>query len=231
MVYFVQYSNDDPNTFLGKHVVLQTCLKAFDSLYIEKLKKIVRSPWFYGFMLPNVSKQFLEVEIVGSFLVRCSTTLAFTFEIEYVATPFFSNTMSVSSTSKGFEVKDGNEKKYFQEFQVILNYWQKLFNTPFTSPLPKMKFFYAEIDSDKASELLKGKPVGTFLFRFSSNSGCFALSYVSRSGGILKGLITRTGDYKFKVEGENLVYDTMDKLIDSFVNSGVFYKPLNKDEL
>ena len=65
-------------------------------------------------------------------------------------------------------------------------------------------WFFGDATGEEAKNLLEGKPVGTFLVRFSENKpGCFAISFVIPSGEVKKGLITRNpGGYQVNGAGK-----------------------------
>ncbi len=59
------------------------------------------------------------------------------------------------------------------------------------------------MNGEEATEMLAGKPPGTFLIRFSSQPGFYAASYVDREGRVRHTLVEPTGEAGFKVLKES----------------------------
>jgi len=201
-----------------------TALASFGPEYMTKITILVRQEWFYGFLSLYECDRFLEEEEVGSYLCRASSTQAFHFSMDYLVQKKSSNGILVKSIPGGFDV-DG---KSFVQIEDAINLWKQWLVRPFVSKLLKQAWFWGDIDSEKAKELLRGKPIGTYLFRFSSVTGCFALSFVDETNAIRKGLITKTPN-GYQNEGSASFFPTVLDLVESYKKTGLFTVGLDKN--
>lgn len=89
-------------------------------------------------------------------------------------------------------------------------------------------WFYGDLEGNAAEALLKGKKVGTFLIRFSSQPGFFAGSYVDVTGSVGKCLIASSpGFYVADDQGSQYgQFPTMSELVQAF--GSIFKFPCQK---
>lgn len=91
----------------------------------------------------------------------------------------------------------------------------------------KKRWFFGDLSTEEAKEVLNNQPNGTFLIRFSSK-GCFAASFVTQ-GAAKHVLIMNEGTTKYTLhtgEGqETLTFSSFDELINYYYSRGVFTQP------
>ena len=82
----------------------------------------------------------------------------------------------------------------------------------------RQKWFFGDLSAEEAVSLLRGKPVGTFLVRFSSNPGDFTISYVSSTGRIFHTRIIQhfTQDAKSRFEVNGRFFASIKELLFAF---------------
>jgi len=114
----------------------------------------------------------------------------------------------------------GLERVNIEHFGKILEWFG-----PFKSPKGKesildrmrimcgLAYFHGDIDTDQASLMLKGKPEGTYLVRFSrSTPGGYAISTVSDEG--IKNLkVLQNKDWEFSLTAKGKTYPSIEALI------------------
>ena len=76
------------------------------------------------------------------------------------------------------EVGGSGTKRRINSLGEVITSYSYVLRNPYTSTLSKESWFFGDLTSGESVELLRGKPDGTFLFRFSSIKGCLAVSYV-----------------------------------------------------
>lgn len=68
------------------------------------ITNLVFCSYFCGFAADITSRRFLELEPVGTYLIRCALNLPFTFFIDYVVQPNVINSIVVNAGGPKFEV-------------------------------------------------------------------------------------------------------------------------------
>lgn len=74
-----------------------------------------------------------------------------------------------------------------------MDYYSYLFRKPFASDIPFQSWFEGDVGGTEAQELLLGQKPGTFLVRFSSQVGAYAVSVVDVDMNITHSLIQHEG--------------------------------------
>lgn len=125
-----------------------------------------------------------------------------------------------------FTESDGQFKVFSSLFELIETYMgMKLLTKPYKSAVPSASYFHGDLSSEEANELLSNQPPGTFLLRFSSLPGCFAICFVDQSQTVQKDLITRTvGGFQLSHSGP--VYPSIQAIVEYFTEQGVLRQPL-----
>lgn len=76
--------------------------------------------------------------------------------------------------------------------------------------LPREPAFYGELLAARADDMLAGKPVGTYLWRYSSKVPCLALSFVSKENSAAQHItVEQTAATTFKLEEHTHVYSSL----------------------
>jgi hypothetical protein len=203
---------------------LATLLQNLGPETVPLLKTIVSANFFYGFLEAQESKKFLQVEEIGTFLLRFSGSQPFCMVIDYVSAQDSVNSVLIRSAFNGIEI----DKKVFPTVTEAVEHYKQWLVKPFTSDLPRSSCFHGSIDAEKAKELLNGKPQGTFLLRFSSMPGCYAWSYVAENG-TLKGLVKRNPiGPGFVLDGDDVVYKSVLDFVQAYQKANVFGQPLQR---
>jgi len=164
---------------------------------VENVKNVTQALWFGGYVSSTEAKRFLECEPDGTYLMRFSSSKpgAFVLDFSRVGSHGVHRIQSVLITwdEQGFRIKEGEQMKYFPTLQNLVDFYTrwKWLKTPFDSTVIHATWFHGDMDSEEASTLLQDHPPGTFLVRFSSTPGCFAISYVDSYGTVKKDLLTR----------------------------------------
>jgi hypothetical protein len=111
-----------------------------------------------------------------------------------------------------FELEDKQESYPSIQHFIDSKIQTRLLSRPFISNIPKMSWFHGDLSGEEAQEVLEGQPAGTFLVRFSSQPGCFAVCYVGADLQVTKVIITQTANgFMFSSDGpqwphlENLI--------------------------
>jgi hypothetical protein len=91
-------------------------------------------------------------------------------------------------------------------------------------------WFFGDVTTEQAKQLLTGQPTGTFLIRYSSkgSEGSLAASFVGKNGKVLKALITRSNG-GYQVENRGRKFKVVDELIQYYQNEGYFSQPFQPE--
>ena len=102
-----------------------------------------------------------------------------------------------------FELEDKQESFPSIQHFIDAKITSRLLSRPFISKIPKMPWFFGDLSGEEAQEALEGQPAGTFLVRFSSQPGCFAVCYVGADMQITKVIVTQnTNGFQFSSNGQ-----------------------------
>jgi len=88
-------------------------------------------------------------------------------------------------------------------------------------------YFYGKLTSQEAEAMLKGKPEGTFVLRYSSQSGHIAISYVLPNGAIDRGLIGYDTAKFWMADDPNEHFEVLQDLVQS--RNAFLTIPLSRD--
>lgn len=159
------------------------------------------------------ARRFLRDEELGTYLVRCSSSKPFSFVLEFVSDVTATTAVLIRSSRGGFIPVTADNPQEYPDMNSLLRSFKQL-NMPFASPIPKMPWFHGDLDGNQAFEVLKAKPPGTFLLRFSSQAGAYALQYKRADGEVE--IITLRKDLNgpgYTVTGSNKYYYSIEELI------------------
>ncbi|PRP84015.1 hypothetical protein PROFUN_08612 [Planoprotostelium fungivorum] len=161
---------------------------------LSNINELFRQPYFYGYMTQREAEELLSHE-PPSFLVRfdlsrCDCVVIssnVTGSVKHYAVSFVSSQRRVAVWSE----EEGRvvERESIGQFVTESN-----LGRPYISGIPRMKCFYGDVLAGEAAILLAGKPVGSFLLRFSSQPGNFAITLIELSGAVQHRLIERSPD-------------------------------------
>eukprot|EP01116_Phalansterium_solitarium_P000643 TRINITY_DN10485_c0_g1_i1.p1 TRINITY_DN10485_c0_g1~~TRINITY_DN10485_c0_g1_i1.p1 ORF type:complete len:913 (+),score=258.32 TRINITY_DN10485_c0_g1_i1:60-2798(+) len=224
---------DASNTGRVTRFKFQEFLEGFGPLEccVQNVSSITQAAWFRGFTSAVVAKRLLELHPVGTFLIRFSSSVPGNFVLDYVKDPGHVRSVRLwAHPDGGFAAKtegSSTNQKVFKSIQELVDTYgtMGILTTPFSSSLPDMPWFYGEVSSQEAEELLSSRPAGTFLIRFSQNQGCFAASFVGTAGEIKKGLITKYPGGGFQVNAQGRIFPTLDDLVQHYKAEGYFSEP------
>eukprot|EP01119_Soliformovum_irregulare_P017626 TRINITY_DN5265_c0_g1_i3.p1 TRINITY_DN5265_c0_g1~~TRINITY_DN5265_c0_g1_i3.p1 ORF type:complete len:712 (-),score=239.28 TRINITY_DN5265_c0_g1_i3:707-2842(-) len=223
---------DNSNTGFISTYKFSEFLKGFGPFRscVDNVTKITKNKWFHGFLTIEEAKRFLWGQVVGTFLMRFSSTRPGSFALAFTAAPHSVTHVMIRTTPEGFTISEEGEEKLFKSVDLIVNYYNSVLKIPFDSTLPEEEWFYGDLGGPEAEELLRGKKAGTFLIRFSSQLGSLAGSYVNVDGSVGKCLIaTSPAYYIADEEGAKLgSFPTMTQLVKTL--STVFQFPCEKTE-
>lgn len=193
--------------------------------YLDRIREIVAAKFFYGFLSNIEARRFLQDESIGTFLVRCSLSKPFSFVLEYVSDSTSTTALLIRSYKDGFVLI--SQMKFFPNLSQILSapYFQGVLIRPFLSTIPKLPWFYGEINGEEAQELLNGKDKGTFLLRFSSQPQSFTISYVNHTNEITKAVVVKNKNGTFSLRGEQRFFKSIEDLVTAHSHLFIHYLP------
>jgi SH2 domain len=223
---------------------------------VDIMMHIYHQEYFHGFVTQLEARRFLEVEPLGTFLVRFSSSRPGSFVIEYVtlAAPAGEdvdeygviedngpgmgpgayglepkvNSVVLETCESGLRVRTSYSEQVFPTLDDVIGHFAQTFLTPFATNLTKEPWFHGDLSSEEVEELLRGQPVGTFLIRFSSQPGCYASSFVTDRNTIGKSLIKKVpGGYRIEQSANQQVYPLVKELVKDYMRANFFKLPLH----
>jgi hypothetical protein len=203
------------NEFLKGFGPMKNCL--------ENLHEMLAQPWFHGFLSKSDSTKLLEVEPVGTFMVRFSSTKPGSFSLAHTMQNNVVNHVIIHTRENGFAVREEAREKLFPSVSHLIDAYSTLLSHPYSQSFHRQLWWHGDISGDEASELLKDKKPGTFIIRFSSTQrGCFASSFVGKNNVIEKGLIIGSANgYSLSTKH----FQSMEELVASLQQWDVFGEP------
>jgi len=230
---------DNSNTNVVTHYKFTEFMKGFgpQENMIENVMRITNAQWFHGYLSGEYSMRLLEGEPQGTFLIRFSGSRPGIFVLDYV-TNSQGKPMSVRLTTKshqsggGFTAPGRNHTEiHFPTIHDMVSAYStaNVLRHPFSYRFTSEPWFWGEISAEESDRKLQGKPVGTFLIRFSKMAAHYAASFVGppQDGTtVRKGLISKTPGGGFQVESSGQVFETMEDLVGGYQASGHFSQPL-----
>jgi len=213
----------------------QEFLKGFGPLErcVANVKSVVSAEWFHGFISANESKKFLELQPIGTFLIRFSGSRPGSFVLDYVREPGHVRSVRLSGhPTGGFSalIEGGQTKeRVFKTLAELVETYASMnvLSRPFSTSLTNQPWFYGDLSGEEAEQLLMGQPPGVFLIRFSTQPGCFAASFVTENSVVKKGLISKVSSPNagFQVNNTGMVFQSLDNLVDHYKLQNIFVTP------
>eukprot|EP01089_Gocevia_fonbrunei_P011538 TRINITY_DN2496_c0_g1_i1.p1 TRINITY_DN2496_c0_g1~~TRINITY_DN2496_c0_g1_i1.p1 ORF type:complete len:211 (+),score=26.42 TRINITY_DN2496_c0_g1_i1:408-1040(+) len=199
---FVRFLNVNPITEVSLKYILDYSATGFVTQFkfgeflkgfgptegsLLRVKAIFAASWFHGYLSSAEATRILDNQLPGTFLVRFSQSLPGTFAIAYIADQSKVIHSLIHRSGKDF-VLDGVP---YPSIHAIVDNSKDILIRPASSILAKDFLFHGDLTSEEAKDVLKNKANGTYLFRFSSQAGFLALSYV-QDGTVLHQMIEVT---------------------------------------
>jgi hypothetical protein len=162
------------------------------------------APWFAGALTYDEARHLLAPhrDRAGTFLVRFSESASCTWAVSYcnAATGLVNHALVSAYSHKPPAGAGAGAADYFSsgasrydslEDLVAQNAGKLRFPCPGVKSLGPARFFRDFLTYDEAEEMLRGRPVGTFLLRFSARSqGCLVVAWVcSKDASVLQSRI------------------------------------------
>jgi serine/threonine protein phosphatase PrpC len=160
-------------------------LKAFGPIEksLQNVKDIYKQKWFHHFLSVEEVIRSLSDQPPGTFLVRFSRSKSDAFALEYVESKGKVRTVLIKNNMPhGVSIaEEHNVEKTFGSIHQLIQHYSETLKSPFHSDLLHKNWFFGDISSDEAEEMLFGRPSGTFMIRFSDTGRFqYAASYVSK---------------------------------------------------
>jgi len=222
----LQYILDNSNTgFINQHKFSEF-LKGFGPVQdcIKNVKNILSAKWFYGFLSRNEIDLLLRDQPVGSFLIRFSSSQPGSFALAFSTLNSTGEKVPChilinSCKPLGFQVQEqeNQDARTFQNLYELVDFYSVFLQLAFQSGLPFESWFEGDFSSQETQEVLHGHKPGTFLVRFSSQVGAFAVSFVGVDGSISHSLIEHEGvinnGYRIVNDGQPLTFGTLKEVV------------------
>jgi len=126
---------------------------------------------------------------------------------------------------KDFKSKNKKIKpqENFSSLHEIVDFYSIFLQIPFNSEVPFEPWFEGDYSSPEAQEALSGHKAATFIVRFSSQVGAYAVSFVTRDGQITHSLIEHEGvnggGYRIINEGQPIVFQNLQEVVKFYGDS------------
>jgi len=222
----LQYILDNSNTgFINQHKFSEF-LKGFGPVQdcIKNIKNILSARWFYGFLSRTEIDLLLRDQPVGCFLIRFSSSQPGSFALAFSTVNANGEKVPChilinSCKPLGFQVQEqeNQDARTFQNLYELVDFYSVFLQLPFSSDLPFESWFEGDFSAAETQEVLAGHKPGTFLVRFSSQVGAFAVSFVGVDGQISHSLIEHEGvannGYKIVNDGQPLFFGTLKEVV------------------
>jgi hypothetical protein len=117
---------------------------------------------------------------------------------------------------RGFTLEEDQQTRYFPDIDSVFKYYAAYLKHPFRSRLNTYRWFYGETSTAEATAMLSNHSPGTFLVRFSSLKGSYAVSYVADDGSVVHALaaVSPAGRYYFNNHSE--MFESIPDLVTSY---------------
>eukprot|EP01088_Endostelium_zonatum_P003335 TRINITY_DN1454_c0_g1_i1.p1 TRINITY_DN1454_c0_g1~~TRINITY_DN1454_c0_g1_i1.p1 ORF type:complete len:753 (-),score=114.84 TRINITY_DN1454_c0_g1_i1:119-2377(-) len=223
-------------------------LKGFGPLSqsLHNLTHILQQPWFHGFLSRTEVNRLLYDQPPGTFLLRFSKSQPGSFAL--VLVPEHNQTQHILIQSlyplPGFTISESSNsspspKKHYPKLWDLLSYYveNKTLLYPYTSDFIPQPWFWGDLTSSEAADIIKDSTPGTFLIRFSGTKSssssfsnlrsneesqqselCFASTKVENNGEIRHTRIKKTPSGSWRDEGGAQEYRTMSELVEACGN-------------
>lgn len=194
---------DNSSTGLVMKLKFIEWLKGFGPVQhsVANVARLLVERWFHGYISHKEAESELDGQPDGAFLVRFSKSRPGGFSVAYVyrgevRQTQLLNTQLEYNVDRGqykdlearFYISQGKStKKYYATVQdMVISFWNRLFSFPLHSPLLEQPWYFGDLTSAEAKEMLLGSAVGTFFIRLStSRKGSYTLSHVREDGSVM----------------------------------------------
>jgi serine/threonine protein phosphatase PrpC len=160
-------------------------LKIFGPLNssLANIRSLFKQKWFHGFLTVEEVVRLLSDQTPGTFLVRFSRSKPDSFVLEYVESKGkIRTTMIKNDMPRGVRImEEATVEKVYPSIADLIAHYSTIMKCPFVSDFLSQPWFFGDISTDEAIEMLSTRPIGTFMVRFS-DSGRFSyvLSFVTK---------------------------------------------------
>jgi hypothetical protein len=156
---------------------------------IQKVTQVVSNKWFHGFLSSEEADKLLDAQPIGTFLVRFSRSNNGAYALAYVdPNGKVAHSLVRFCPPNGYSITENDEQnesnRVFSSLDALIKNYSYILKTPFLSSLSRENWFHGDLDNVEAVEILRDKPKGTFLFRFSSKKGFLTASVVLKEGEV-----------------------------------------------
>jgi len=166
----------------------------------------------------------LRDQPVGCFLIRFSSSQPGSFALAFSTVNANSEKVPChilinSCKPLGFQVQEqeNQEARNFENLYELVDFYSVFLQLPFSVDLPFESWFEGDFSAAETQEVLAGHKPGTFLVRFSSQVGAFAVSFVGTDGQISHSLIEHEGvpnnGYRIFNDGQPLIFNTLREVV------------------
>lgn len=196
---------------------------------MQNLKSILAEKWFQGYLTNRESELLLRNEEEGSFLIRFSKSKPGSFALAFRGPSSVNHILIHSNQPKNFQIFEAESSivREFPTVQDIIAHYGYVLRKPFSSSLPKERWFQGDLSGEEAVEMLAGQPEGTFMVRFSS-LGDLAASFVDTNLNVKHVLLLKEGQ-SYRIQTTETVgymlFPSVKHLVDHFIERGVFSHP------
>jgi len=164
-------------------------LKVFGpfSQCVVNLKSVLSERWFQGFLSARESTLLLLLEPDGTYLIRFSKTHPGSFSLAFKFNGAVNHILISTNSPNGFKVFEEDTKSYreFKTLQEIVSYYNFVLKIPYSSTVPKERWFQGDLSEEDADELLISQTPGTYMIRLIHFCR-FALSFLEEVDGNVK---------------------------------------------
>jgi len=222
----LQYILDNSNTGCINQHKFSEFLKGFGPIQdcVKNVKSTLSSKWFYGFLSRYETDLLLRDQMVGTFLIRLSSSAPGSFALAFstLTSNGEKTTCHIlinSCKPLGFQVheQESHSARTFQTLYELVDFYSVFLQTPFNSDFVYESWFEGDYSSSETNEVLSGHKPGTFIVRFSSQLGSYAVSFVASDGQINHSLIDHegvpNGGYRIVNDGQPLVFASLKEVV------------------
>eukprot|EP01090_Pellita_catalonica_P001561 TRINITY_DN11325_c0_g1_i2.p1 TRINITY_DN11325_c0_g1~~TRINITY_DN11325_c0_g1_i2.p1 ORF type:complete len:476 (+),score=67.83 TRINITY_DN11325_c0_g1_i2:34-1461(+) len=160
---------------------------------IQNIRCVFASAWFHGFLTREEGTKLLlsAPPSPGLFLVRFSSTQTGSFAlmrlkrgVHEVESILIQSRFPDFGLALEFQRGDDVMTRQFSNLGCVIESFAHCLLHPLRCDFIHEPWFVGDISADEASEDLRGREIGTFLVRFSSQPGYFTLSFIKKDGRI-----------------------------------------------
>jgi len=221
----IEYMLDPDN---NNKISVQTFLDFFNRFGkkdpIANLRLMTSYSWFYPKISPKECEILLRDQVPGTFLVSIKNDGSLNLSIELEKKKVSHNEIKCNGESYYIvNEKKADEFIYFADLFSCLGHFERTAKTPLNTDIPFQPWFFGDVDKVRSEEMLLFEKVGTYLIRFSSSIGDYALSFKSSSDSVTHYKIDHEGIngnlYQVNVDGVNYQFNTLPELLSMYNSS------------